>query len=123
MAAKPAGFAAGEAAVSKFGNGSNVGLPFAMFSHQYESKAIKLYYSMSTISYTPRFSYLFKMTLIECRQNTERQDRSLGEATRAAMTACSSQITPRTAETCREVPNTLCFTCPRYPILLGFHMR
>ena len=61
MAAKPAGFAAGEAAVSKLGNGSN-----AMFSHQYESKAIKLYYSMSTISYTPRFSYLFNITLIEC---------------------------------------------------------
>ena len=38
MAAKPAGFAAGEAAVSKFGNGSNVDLPFAMFSLQYESK-------------------------------------------------------------------------------------
>ena len=66
MAANPAGFAAGEAAVSKLGNGSNVDLLFAMFSHQYESKAIKLYYSMSTISYTPRFSYLFKMTLIEC---------------------------------------------------------
>ena len=55
-----------EAAVSKLGNGSNVDLPFAMFSHQYESKAIKLYYSMSTISYTPKFSYLFNMTLIEC---------------------------------------------------------
>ena len=66
MAAKPAGFAAGEAAVSKLGNGSNVDLPFAMFSHQYESKAIKIYYSMSTIFYTPRFSYLFNMTLIEC---------------------------------------------------------
>ena len=66
MAAKPAGFAAGEAAVSKLGNGSNVDLPFAMFSHQYESKAIKLYYTMSTISYTPRFSYLFNRTLIEC---------------------------------------------------------
>ena len=66
MAAKPAGFAAGEAAVSKFGNGSNVDLPFAMFSHQYESKAIKLYYSMSTISYTPWFPYQFNMTLIEC---------------------------------------------------------
>ena len=65
MAAKPAGFAAGEAAVLKFGNGSNVDLPFAMFSHQYESKAIKLYYSMSTISYTPRFSYQINMTLIE----------------------------------------------------------
>ena len=83
MAAKPAGFAAGEAAVSKLGNGSNVDLPFAMFSHQYESKAIKLYYSMSTISYTPWFSYQINMTLIECRQNTERQDRSLGEATRS----------------------------------------
>ena len=34
--------------------------------------AIKLYYSMSTISYTPWFSYQI---------NTERQDRSLGEAT------------------------------------------
>ena len=66
MAAKPAGFAAGEAAVSKLGNGSNLDLPFAMFSRQYESKAIKLYYSMSTISYTPRFPYQFKMTLIEC---------------------------------------------------------
>ena len=88
MAAKPAGFAAGEAAVSKFGNGSNVDLPFAMFSHQYESKAIKLYYSMSTISYTPRFSYLFNMTLIECSRILK--DRSLGEATRAAMTARSS---------------------------------
>ena len=73
MAAKPAGFAAGEAAVSKLGNGSNVDLPFAMFSHQYESKAIKLYCSMSTISYTPWFPYQFKMTLIECRQNTETQ--------------------------------------------------
>ena len=83
MAAKPADFAAGEAAVSKLGNGSNVDLPFAMFSHQYESKAIKLYYSMSTISYTPWFPYQINMTLIACRQNTERQDRSLGEATRS----------------------------------------
>ena len=73
MAAKPAGFAAGEAAVSKLGNGSNVDLPFAMFSHQYESKAIKLYYSMCTISYTPWFSYQINVTLIECRQNTERR--------------------------------------------------
>ena len=53
-------------AVSKLVNGSNVDLPFAMFSHQYESKAIKLYYSMSTISYTPWFSYQINMTLIEC---------------------------------------------------------
>ena len=80
MAAKPAGFAAGEAAVSKFGNGSNVDLPFAMFSHQYESKAIKLYHSMSTISYTPWFPYQFKMTLIECFRILK--DRSLVEATR-----------------------------------------
>ena len=81
MAAKSAGFAAGEAAVSKFGNGSNVDLPFAMFSHQYESKAIKLYYSMSTISYTPRFSYRFKMTLIECPRTRKDRDHSLAEAT------------------------------------------
>ena len=66
---------AGEAAVSKLGNGSNVDLPFAMFSHQYESKAIKLYYSMSTISYTPWDN----MTLIESPGKT---DRSLGEVTR-----------------------------------------
>ena len=91
MAAKPAGFAAGEAAVSKSGNGSNVDLPFAMFSHQYKSKAIKLYYSMSTISYTPRFLYLFKMTLIECSRIVKDRDRSLGKATRAAMTARSFQ--------------------------------
>ena len=74
MAAKPAGLA-----VSKLGNDSNltqvsvIYLPFAMFSHQYESKAIKLYYSMSTISYTPWFSYQINMTL---------KDRSLVEATR-----------------------------------------
>ena len=85
MAAKPA------AAVSKFGNGSNVDLPFTMFSHQYKSKAIKLYYSMSTISYTPRFSYLFKMTLIEYSRIVKDRDRSLGKATRAAMTARSFQ--------------------------------
>ena len=63
MAAKPAGLAAHEAAVSKLGNDSNLDLPFAMFSHQYESKAIKLYYSMSTISYTLRIPYQFNMTL------------------------------------------------------------
>ena len=74
MAAKPA---------SKLGNGSNVDLPFAMFSHQYESKAIKLYYSMSTISYTPRFSYLFKMTLIEYSRKLKHSDRPLAEATRS----------------------------------------
>ena len=45
---------------------SYLDLPFAMFSHQYESKAIKLYYSMSTISYIPWFSYQINMTLIEC---------------------------------------------------------
>ena len=91
MAAKAAGFAAGEAAVSKLGNGSNVDLPFAMFSHPYESKAIKLYYSMCTISYTPRFSYLFKMTLIECSRILKHRNLSLAEATRAAMTARSFQ--------------------------------
>ena len=81
MAAKPAGFAASEAAVSKLGKGSNVDLPFAMFSHQYESKAIKLYYSMSTISYTPWFSYQINMTLIECPRTRKDRDHSLGEAT------------------------------------------
>ena len=90
MAAKPAGFAAGEAAVSKFGNGSNVDLPFAMFSHQYESKAIKLYYSMSTISYTPWFPYQINMTLIAHSRIPKHSDRPLTEATRAAMTARSS---------------------------------
>ena len=93
MAAKQAGFAAGEAAVSKLGNGSNVDLPFAMFSHQYESKAIKLYYSMCTISYTPRFSYLFKMTLIECSRILKHRNLSLAEATRSAMTARSFRLT------------------------------
>ena len=81
MAAKPAGFAAGEAVVSKLENGSNVDLPFAMFSHQYESKAIKLYYSMSTISYTPRFSYQINMTLIAHSRIPKNSDRPLGEAT------------------------------------------
>ena len=81
MAAKPAGFAAGEAAVSKLGNGSNVDLPFAMFSHQYESKAIKLYYSMSTISYTPWFSYQINMTLIAHSRIPKNSDRPLAEAT------------------------------------------
>ena len=94
MAAKPAGFAAGEAAVSKLGNGSNVDLPFAMFSHQYESKAIKLYYSMSTISYTPWFPYQFKMTLISHSRIPKNSDR-LAEATRAAMTARSFQFNIR----------------------------
>ena len=92
MAAKPAGFAAGEAAVSKFGNGSNVDLPFAMFSHQYESKAIKLYYSMSTISYTPWFPYQFKMTLIECfRILKDRPFAWRSDSGPPAMTARSSQ--------------------------------
>ena len=42
--------------------------------------AIKFYYSMSTISYTPWFPYQFKMTLIECSRILK--DRSLVEATR-----------------------------------------
>ena len=95
MAAKPAGFAAGEAAVSKSGNGSNVDLPFAMFSHQYESKAIKLYCSMSTISYTPWFAYQINMTLISHSRIPKSSDRPLAEATRAAMTACSFQFNIR----------------------------
>ena len=82
MAAKPAGLGARETAVSKLGNDSNLDLPFAMFSHQYESKAIKLYYSMSMISYTPRFPYQLKMTLIECSRIPKDRDRSLAEATR-----------------------------------------
>ena len=53
--------------------------------------AINLYYSMCTISYTPRFSYLFKMTLIKCSRIVKDRDRSLGKATRAAMTASSFQ--------------------------------
>ena len=95
MAAKPAGFAAGEAAVSKFGNGSNVDLPFAMFSHQYESKAIKLYYSMSTISYTPWFPYQINMTLIAHSRIPKNSDRLLAEVTRGAMTARSFQFNIR----------------------------
>ena len=59
---------------------SYLDLPFAMFSHQYESKAIQFYYSMSTISYTLWFPYQFKMTLIECSRILK--DRSLVEATR-----------------------------------------
>ena len=53
-----------------------------MFSRQYESMSIKLYYSMSTISYTPRFPYHFKMTMIECSRIPKDRDRSLAEATR-----------------------------------------
>ena len=95
MAAKPAGFAAGEAAVSKSGNCSNVDLPFAMFSHQYESKAIKLYCSMSTISYTPWFSYQINMTLIAHSRIPKNSDRPLAEVTRGAMTARSFQFNIR----------------------------
>ena len=43
--------------------------------------AIKLYYSMSTISYTPWFSYQINMTLIECPRTRKDRDHSLGEAT------------------------------------------
>ena len=42
--------------------------------------AINLYYSMSTISCTPWFSYQINMTLIECSRIVK--DRSLVEATR-----------------------------------------
>ena len=55
-----------------------------MFSHQYESKAIRLYHSMSTISYTPWFSYQINMTLIECsrigKDKTVRLAKRLGAA-------------------------------------------
>ena len=57
QAAKPAGFAADEVAVTQSGNQfkldlsfSYLDLPFAMFSHNYKSKAIKLYYSMFLIA-------------------------------------------------------------------------
>ena len=106
MAAKPAGFAAGEAAVSKLGNGSNVDLPFAMFSHQYESKAIKLYYSMSTISYTPWFSYQINMTLIECSRI--RKDRPFAwqsDSGPTAMTARSFQHPGLRSVVVRLCPN------------------
>ena len=53
--------------------------------------AIKLYYSMSTISYTPWFAYQINMTLIAHSRIPKNSDRPLTEATRAAMTACSSQ--------------------------------
>ena len=95
MAAKPAGFAAGEAAVSKLGNHSNVDLPFAMLSHQYESKAIKLYYSMSTISYTPWFSYHINMTLIGCSRIRNDKTVRLAKRLGAAMTACSFRFNIR----------------------------
>ena len=50
------------------------------FQFNIRVQAIKLYYSMSTISYTPWFPYQFKMTLIECFRILK--DRSLVEATR-----------------------------------------
>ena len=103
MAAKPAGFAAVEAAVSKSGNGSNVDLPFAMFSHQYESKAIKLYYSMSTISYTPWFSS--QINMIAHSRIPKNSDRPLAEATRAAMTARSFQHPGLRSVVVRLCPN------------------
>ena len=59
LASNPFGFAAGEAAVSSSPisiqldqSFSDLDLPFA----------IKLYYFMSTISYTPRIPYQFNMT-------------------------------------------------------------
>ena len=93
-------------AVSTLGNGSNVDLPFAMFSHQYESKAIKLYYSMSTISYTPWFSYQINMTLIAHSRILKHRNLSLAEATRGAMTARSIQHPGlRTSVVVRLCPN------------------
>ena len=55
--------------------------------------AINLYYSMSTISYTPWFSYQINMTLID--RSRIRKDRSLVHSRRAAMTACSFQFNIR----------------------------
>ena len=63
---------------------SDLDLPFAT----------KLYYSTFTISYTPRFPYQFKMTLISHSRKPKNSDR-LAEATRAAMTARTFQFNIR----------------------------
>ena len=105
MAAKPAGFAAGEAAVSKLGNDSNLDLPFAMFSHQYESKAIKLYYCTFTISYTPWFPYQINMTLIECSRIRTDRPFAWRSDSWAAMTARSLQHPGLRSVVVRLCPN------------------
>ena len=91
LASNPFGFAAGEAAVSSTPisiqldpSFSDLDLPFAT----------KLYYSTFTISYTPRFPYQFKMTLISHSRKPKNSDR-LAEATRAAMTARTFQFNIR----------------------------
>ena len=62
---------------------------------------------MSTISYTPRFPYQFKMTLIEYSRIPKHSECSRPRRLGAPTTACSPQDH---AETCRELPNTLCFS-------------
>ena len=96
----------GERPRSLEGKPNDLDLPFT----------INLYYSMFTISYTPRFPYQFKMTLIEysrilkVKHNECSRPGQLG-ACHDSMLTSRSCLTPRTAETCREVPNTLCFPC------------
>ena len=88
-AANPFGFASDEAAVQKYRYRSKLDPSFSDLDLPF---AKKLYYSMSTISYTPWFSYQINMTLIG--YSRIHKDRSLAEATRhrAAMTACPSLI-------------------------------
>ena len=64
-------------------------------AHQYESKAIKLYYFMSTISYTPWFSYQINMTLIEFSRIRKDKTVRLAKRLGAAMTACSFRFNIR----------------------------
>ena len=82
---------------------SDLDLPFA----------INLFYSMFTIAYTPRFPYQFKMTLIEYSRILKHNECSrpgrLGARHDSMLTSRSRRELPRPAETCREVPNTLCF--------------
>ena len=57
--------------------------------------AIKLYYSMSTISYTPWFSYQINMTLIECSRIRKDKTVRLAKRLGAAMTARSFRFNIR----------------------------
>ena len=61
--------------------------------------AIKLYYSMSTISYTPWFSYQINMTLIECsrirKDKTVRLAKRLGALKRRWLYAYTSSFSTR----------------------------
>ena len=65
------------------------------FQFNIRVQAIKLYYSMSTISYTPWFSYQINMTLIAHSRIPKNSDRPLAEVTRGAMTARSFQFNIR----------------------------